>query len=177
MKKNVIKKQFRKLHKYIGFVFSIFILHLTVTGILLLYPKSLGVEKKFINNSYFLKKYNMSTKDDVLMADTDKHEIIVINKSFYINNEFIDTLERNVISLYFNDTDTKLYIFSAFEIQIYFFEEIDQKLELLNIETLVINDKIIKVGTINKDIILATEKDYYKITEDKISFFYGDKKK
>ena len=33
----------------------------------------------------------MSTKDDVLMADTDKHEIIVINKS-YINNEFIDTL-------------------------------------------------------------------------------------
>ena len=177
MKKNVIKKQFRKLHKYIGFVFSIFILHLTVTGILLLYPESLGVEKKFMNNSYFLKKYNMSTKADVLMADTDKHEIVVINKSFYINNEFIDTLDSNVISLYFKDADMKLYIFSAFEIQIYFFEEVDQKLELLNIETLVINNKIVKVGTINKNIILATEKDYYKITADKISLFYGDKKK
>ena len=45
----------------------------------------------------------------------------------------------------------------------------------LNIETLVINDKIIKVGTINKDIILATEKDYYKITEDKISFLRRQK--
>ena len=45
----------RKLHKYLGFAFSLFILHLTVTGILLTYPKTFNIEEKYISNFFILK--------------------------------------------------------------------------------------------------------------------------
>ena len=48
MKIHVIKIKLRKLHKYIGFSFSIFILHLTITGILLTYPKLFNVNEAIL---------------------------------------------------------------------------------------------------------------------------------
>ena len=59
MKIHVLKLKLRKLHKYLGFAFSLFILHLTVTGILLTYPKTFNIEDTYISNFFILKKYNM----------------------------------------------------------------------------------------------------------------------
>ena len=56
MKIHVLKLKLRKLHKYLGFAFSLFILHLTVTGILLIYPKTFNIEDKYISNYFILKK-------------------------------------------------------------------------------------------------------------------------
>ena len=45
MKIHVLKLKLRKLHKYIGFTFSLFILHLTITGVLLTYPETFEIEE------------------------------------------------------------------------------------------------------------------------------------
>ena len=65
MKIHVLKLKLRKLHKYLGFAFSLFILHLTVTGILLIYPKTFNIEDTYISNYFILKKYNMDTYKEV----------------------------------------------------------------------------------------------------------------
>ena len=156
MKKNVIKKYTRKLHKYIGFIFSIFILHLTITGILLLYPETLGVAEKFLNSNFLLKKYNMATVDDVKMADTTKHELIIINKSFYINDEFIDVLEKKIISLYYDVNKKKLYFFHKFAIKIYIFDEYDNVLQLNDIKEINSNQEILMAGVNQGNIIIKT---------------------
>ena len=59
MKIHVLKLKLRKLHKYLGFAFSLFILHLTVTGILLTYPKIFNIEETYMSNFFILKKYNI----------------------------------------------------------------------------------------------------------------------
>ena len=53
MKINALKIKLRKLHKYIGFTFSIFILHLTITGILLTYPETFKILDKHSNTSTY----------------------------------------------------------------------------------------------------------------------------
>ncbi|MDA9655214.1 hypothetical protein N9T15_02045, partial [Pelagibacteraceae bacterium] len=74
MKINALKIKLRKLHKYIGFTFSIFILHLTITGILLTYPVTFKILDKHSNNFYVLKKYNMQTFLDVYQVSDTKNE-------------------------------------------------------------------------------------------------------
>lgn len=176
MKKNVIKKKFRKLHKYLGFVFSIFIFHLTVTGILLLYPKELGIEKKFLNNNFLLKKYKMSNLSDVLMANASSHEFIIVDNSFYINNEFIDTISEKIVSLFYNDEEKKFYFFHDYKIRIYIFEETKESLQLVDVRNMTTDDKIMKVGLSEKEIILRSEKNLYKISYEKIVSNYNNDK-
>ena len=45
----------RLIHKYVGFIFSIFILILTVTGIMLLYPDQFKLNNTYVSNSFLLK--------------------------------------------------------------------------------------------------------------------------
>ena len=59
------KTVLRLLHKYVGFIFSIFIFFLTVTGIMLLYPESFRLNSTYLSNTYLLKKYSMLTPGDV----------------------------------------------------------------------------------------------------------------
>lgn len=134
----------------------------------LLYPKILGIEKKFIGNAYFLKKYNMSSIEDVIMVKNDSHELVIIDTSFYINNEFIDTLDKEILSTYYDEKGNKLYLFFDYEIQIYFFEATNQELQILDIKSIALENRIIKVGLINSNIILESEKKNFYILDDEI---------
>ena len=62
----------------LGFAFSLFILHLTVTGILLTYPKTFNVEETYVSNFFILKKYNMNTHREVYGLNNIKDEVVII---------------------------------------------------------------------------------------------------
>ena len=68
------KTVLRLFHKYVGFIFSVFILQLTVTGILLLYPKFFGLNSTFVSNSFILKKYKMLTYKDIRKLGNNNDE-------------------------------------------------------------------------------------------------------
>ena len=133
MKIHVIKIKLRKLHKYIGFTFSIFILHLTITGILLTYPKTFKILDKHSNNFYILKKYNMQTFRDVYQAIDTKNEIITINNSLYLNKKFIDSYKTNIIGVIYKNTHKSLFVLNREELVVYFLEEINNDLEIEDI--------------------------------------------
>ena len=85
MKIHVLKLKLRKLHKYLGFAFSIFILHLTVTGILLTYPETFNIEETYVSNFFILKKYNMDTHREVYGLSNVEDEVVIIRNNIYVN--------------------------------------------------------------------------------------------
>ena len=167
MKIHVIKIKLRKLHKYIGFTFSIFILHLTITGILLTYPKLFNVNEKYTNNFYLLKKYNMQTYQDVMQFNHSKKEIITINKSLYLDRKFIDNNKEETISAIYNINNKILYVLNKSEIIIYEFELIEDTLEIKDILYLSNSENFIQIGIDQKyNLFLKNNKYEYIIDKE-----------
>ena len=100
MKINV-KAKLRILHKYIGFTFSLFIFHLTLTGVLLLYPNFFKISDTYISNNFILKKYNMLTFEDVRQFSDTYNEVIVLQNNIYFNKNLIDSIDERVVSVFY----------------------------------------------------------------------------
>ena len=95
------KTVLRLFHKYLGFIFSLFILQLTITGVMLLYPKFFGLDDLFVSNNYFLKKYNMLSEEDARIFGNKNYEIVLLDKSLYFKESLIDNFEDPVVNALF----------------------------------------------------------------------------
>ena len=73
----------RLFHKYIGFIFSVLLLKLTITGIMLLYPQFFDLNDSYVSSQYFLKKYDMLNIDDAKVFGSKNDEVILFDKSLY----------------------------------------------------------------------------------------------
>ena len=167
MKIHVIKLKLRKLHKYIGFTFSVFILHLTITGILLTYPKTFKILDKHSNNFYILKKYKMQTFQDVYQVINAKNEIITINNSLYFNKKFIDSYQTNILGVIYNSTHKSLFVLNRKELIVYFLEEINNDLEIEDILYFPNSESYISIGKDYKnDIYLENSDILYQFNKD-----------
>ena len=133
---NALKVKLRKLHKYIGFTFSIFILYLTITGMLLLYPETFKIEDASINNYFILKKYNMETHKSVFVEHKSKKEIVLIKNSLYFENKYIDKYDKRLLGAIFLEESRSLFVISENFINIYLFELEDDEYEIIDIITI-----------------------------------------
>ena len=165
MKIHVLKLKLRKLHKYLGFAFSLFILHLTVTGILLIYPRTFNIEETYVSNFFILKKYNMDTHKDVYGLSNVEDEVIIIRNNIYVNSQFIDKFSDEIINVLYQKKEKKIIILSKSVIGIYVFENIDGALEIKDIISLKNTFKINDLGqNLSGDIIfLKNDSEYYNL--------------
>ena len=165
MKIHVLKLKLRKLHKYLGFAFSLFILHLTVTGILLIYPRTFNIEETYVSNFFILKKYNMDTHKDVYGLSNVEDEVVIIRNNIYVNSQFIDKFSDEIINVLYQKKEKKIIILSKSIIGIYFFENIDGALEIKDIISLENTYKINDLGqNLSGDIIfLKNDSEYYNL--------------
>ena len=179
MKIHVLKLKLRKLHKYIGFTFSLFILHLTITGILLTYPKTFQIEEAYINNYFILKKYNMETHEEVYGLKNIEDEVITIKNNVYINSKFIDKFNEKILSLLYDKNEDKIYILSKSLIGIYSFETFDNEMEIKDIITIqnIYNLNSIGKNLSSKEILFKNDSQYYKIKENKLLEFLANNSK
>ena len=165
MKIHVLKLKLRKLHKYLGFAFSLFILHLTVTGILLTYPKTFNIEETYISNFFILKKYNMDTHKEVYGFVNIEDEVIIIKNNIYLNSKFIDKFSDEIINILYQKKENKIIVLSESNIGLYFFENIDSQLEIIDIINLE-NTKEIKHLGLNlsgDEVFFKNNSDYYNL--------------
>ena len=168
MKIHVLKIKLRLLHKYVGFTFSIFILYLTITGLLLMYPDTFKINDLYLKNNFILKKYKMHTKEDVKEFVNDKSEIIIIRSTIYVNKKFIDTLDSPIISAYYyNNT---LYILNKRQLNIYTLEIIDNTLEITDVITLKNSKNFETLGKeiSNNNVLLKKKSDIYEVSNNSI---------
>ena len=178
MKIHVLKIKLRKLHKYIGFTFSLFIVHLTITGILLLYPTELRIKDIYISNYYILKKYNMETYKDVYKSTNDEN-VISIKNNIYINKNFVDKIKYDILGIKYDNRLNKLYILDENFINIYDFEKIDEDLEISNIT--VIENKLnftnLGYDKYSKNIVLKSDKAIYTLSDSDITDYKNNNEK
>ena len=159
----------RLIHKYIGFIFSIFILVLTVTGIMLLYPEQFKLNNTYVSNSYLLKKYNMLSSEDVKKIGNKNDEIILIEKSLYFKNTFIEKFEQNIKNGFYNKKSNTLGVVLEKKIYFFFLENIKNEIEVIDIIEKELDEEILKVGEDNnKRLILKTERSLYSIIENEV---------
>ena len=168
MKIHVLKLKLRKLHKYIGFAFSLFILHLTATGILLIYPKTFNIEDKYISNFFILKKYNMDTYREVYGLNDIEDEIVIIKNNVYINSKFIDKFKDDIVNILYQKKKKNVIILSKGTIGIYFFENIDGELEINDIISYENTKNIKYLGhNLSDDIVfLKNDNEYYNFDDN-----------
>ena len=168
MKIHVLKLKLRKLHKYLGFAFSLFILHLTVTGILLIYPKTFHIEDTYISNFFILKKYNMDTYREVYGLKDIEDEIVIIKNNIYFNSKFIDKFKDDIVNILYQKKKKKIIILSKSTIGIYFFENIDGELEINDIISSENTKNIKYLGhNLSDDIVfLKNDNEYYNFDDN-----------
>ena len=165
MKIHVLKLKLRKLHKYLGFAFSLFILHLTVTGILLIYPKTFNIEDTYISNYFILKKYNMDTYKEVRGLVNVEDEVVIIKNNIYLNSKFVDKFSDEIINILYQKIENKIIVLSKSNIGLYFFENIDNELEIIDIISIENTKKINHLG-INlsgNKVFLKNDNDFYNL--------------
>ena len=179
MKIHVLKLKLRKLHKYIGFTFSLFILHLTITGILLTYPETFKVKEAFINNYFILKKYNMETHKDVYGVKNINDEVITVKNNIYVNSKFIDKFNEKILSILYDKNEGRVYILSKSLIGIYILETFDEEIEVIDIISIRNIENLNRIGfnLSSKEIIFKNDNQYYKIKENKLLEFLPNNNK
>ena len=179
MKIHVLKLKLRKLHKYLGFTFSIFILHLTVTGILLTYPKTFNIEETYVSNFFILKKYNMETHREVYGLSNEEDEVVIIRNNIYVNRQFVDKFSDEIINVLYQKKKNKIIILSKNTIGIYFFENIDGALEIKDIISLENTKKIRDLGlNLSGDIIfLKNDSEYFNLNDNYLLELVNEKNK
>ena len=165
MKIHVLKLQLRKLHKYLGFAFSLFILHLTVTGILLTYPKTFNIEDTYISNFFILKKYNMDTYKEVKGLVNIEDEVVIIKNNIYLNSKFVDKFSDEIINILYQKIENKIIVLSKSNIGLYFFDYIDNELEIIDIISIENTKKINHLGISlsGNKVFLKNDNDYYNL--------------
>ena len=168
MKIHVLKLKLRKLHKYLGFTFSLFLLHLTVTGILLIYPKTFNIEDTYISNFFILKKYNMDTYKEVYGLKDIEDEIVIIRNNIYLNSKFVDKFKYDIENILYHKKKNIIIILSKRTIGVYFFENIDGELEINDIISLANTKKIKYLGlNLSDDIVfLKNDNEYYNFDDN-----------
>ena len=179
MKIHVLKLKLRKLHKYIGFTFSLFILHLTITGILLTYPETFKIKEAYISNYFILKKYNMETHEEVYGIKDIEDQVITINNNVYINGKFIDKFYDEIVSLYYHKNESKVYVLSKSLIGIYILETFDQEIEIKDIISIqnIYDLNSIGLNLSSKEVLFKNDSQYFKIKENKLLKFLTNNNK
>ena len=88
----------KKLHKIIGLSVALIIIHLSATGIILMYPITFKLQDTFLSNNYILSLYDMKRTTDVRVH---KHysNIGVISRKVIIDDYVIDTGLESISSL------------------------------------------------------------------------------
>ena len=179
MKIHALKLKLRKFHKYLGFAFSIFILHLTITGILLTYPKTFNIEETYLSNFFILKKYNMDTHREVYGLSNIEDEVILIKNNIYINSKFVDKFRNEIINILYQKKENKIIVLSKSTIGIYFFENIDSELEIKDIISIENTNKIKYLGlNLSDDIVfLKNDNEYYNFDDSYLLELANEKDK
>ena len=86
-----------KWHKWIGASASIFVISLSVTGILLLHTDDLSLSKNTTNNELLMNLYGIDTDFESVFFYAGKTRIVQINERLYIDESFVNSADSLLI--------------------------------------------------------------------------------
>ena len=87
----------KRLHKIVGISVCLIVIHLSITGIILMYPKTFKLQDTYYTNSYISNLYDMSIITDVRSFDGIEEDLGVIKSKIITSDMVIDTGINNII--------------------------------------------------------------------------------
>ena len=95
----------KKIHKTVGISFALIILHLAVTGLILMYPAFFNLYDKYYKSDFLLSAFNMYMHSDVKVVSS-KEDIIVIGPRLILDEEVLDLNVNKILGAYLRKKKT-----------------------------------------------------------------------
>ena len=124
----------KRLHKIIGLSIGVIVVHLAITGILLMYPYSFRLTETYFTNDYLYYLYDMHTPADVRILESSE-EIGLIGSKIVVSDNVIETNMNNILS--FVTKDNYIYLLNSSDLLVIENNDFDAKVykkERLNFE-------------------------------------------
>lgn len=162
-KKNRQKKNFkffRKWHRRIGIFFSLLILYITISGMILNHSDDLNLSKKYIGSNFLLNLYQIKAAQSIHSFTLSSHKLSSIDNQFWFDDKLIN-----------NNSQT---LQSAIYFQHIYFSLFSDELWLLNKDGLLIDtmthdnglpQNVEKLGIFKHHLYLKTSDEIYVLDE------------
>ena len=154
----------KRLHKIIGVSVCLIVIHLSITGIILMYPNTFKLQDTYYTNSYISNLYDMYTITDVRVFDGLEEDLGVINSKIITSDMVIDTGINNIIGALKKDN----LIFTLNDKNVLLIQESDFGLEIIR-ETK-IPFTAVSIGKDEDKILVKEEAGKIYILDESLSF-------
>ena len=150
----------KKVHKIIGISIALIVIHLAVTGLILMYPKTFGLYDTYFNSNYILSLYKMYKIEDV-KTNNNLEEIGIVSSKIIVMDNILETNLDEIIGVYRKDKRVFVMNRNIFLL----IEESEYGLKVIDKIELEFEAK--RMFSNNKEIILeGVNYKYYKLNEN-----------
>ncbi len=150
----------KKLHKIIGISVCLIVIHLSITGIILMYPNTFKLQDTYYTNSYISNLYDMYTASDVQSFVGAEEDLGVIKSKVITSDMVIDIGINNIIGALKKDN----IIFVLNNKNIILIQESDYGLEVIKEEKIPFTALSIGKGE-DKILLKGVDGKFYTVDE------------
>ncbi len=159
----------KKLHKIIGLSVCLIVIHLSITGIILMYPITFKLQETYFTNSFVFNLYDMYKYTDVRFLKDTEEDIGVIEGKVIAADMVIETGLNNIIGVLRADN----FIFVFNNTSIILINENDYQLEIIKQENIPFN--AISIGFSENNILLKSEEEKFYSLNHSLEFSLVEK--
>lgn len=154
----------KKLHKIIGLSVCLIIIHLSITGIILMYPSTFKLQETYFKNRYISGLYDMYTVADVRALEAAEEDLGIIKSKAIVSDMVIETGINNVLGA----LKTNNLIFVLNNKKLILIQESDYGLEIIKDEKIPFT--ALSIGKDNDNILIKGTEDKFYIVNENLSF-------
>ena len=154
----------KRLHKIVGISVCLIVIHLSITGIILMYPMTFKLQDTYYTNSYISNLYDMYMVTDVRSFYGLEEDLGVIKSKIITSDMVIDTGINNIIGALKKDN----LIFTLNDKNIVLIKESDYGLEV--IRKAKIPFTAVSIGKDADKILLKEETGKFYIVDESLTF-------
>ena len=154
----------KKLHKIIGLSVCLIVIHLSITGIILMYPSTFKLQETYFKNRHISSLYDMYTVADVRALEAAEEDLGIIKSKVIVSDMVIETGINNILGALKADN----LIFVLNNKKIILIQESDYGLEIIKDEKIPFT--ALSIGKDNDSILIKGTKDKFYIVNENLSF-------
>ena len=154
----------KKLHKIIGLSVCLIIIHLSITGIILMYPSTFKLQDTYFKNRYISGLYDMYSVADVRTLEAAEEDLGIIKSKAIVSDMVIETGINNILGA----LKANNLIFILNNKNIILIQESDYGLEIIKDEKIPFT--ALSIGKDNDNILIKGTEDKFYIVNENLSF-------
>ena len=154
----------KKLHKIIGLSVCLIIIHLSITGIILMYPSTFKLQDTYFKNRYISSLYDMYTVADVRALEAAEEDLGIIKSKAIVSDMVIETGINNILGA----LKANNLIFVLNNKKLILIQESDYGLEIIKDEKIPFT--ALSIGKDNDNILIKGTEDKFYIVNENLSF-------